>query len=76
MGSEMCIRDRVKGRLARGVVLSRHRPSSAREISRTVYCNRLDIEPGDLFRVPPASSSDKHNQEASGKDPDPQKPLF
>jgi len=67
---------RVKGRLARGVVLSRHRPSSAREISRTVYCNRLDIEPGDLFRVPPASSSDKHNQEASGKDPDPQKPLF
>jgi topoisomerase-4 subunit A len=38
----------VKGRGAAGVTVTKHRASSAREISETVYCNRLGLDPSEL----------------------------
>ncbi len=41
----------VKGRGAAGITVTKHRASSAREISEAVYCNRLDLDPSELVKA-------------------------
>jgi topoisomerase-4 subunit A len=75
----------VKGRSANGVVLTKHKVSSVKEISKNVYCNRLDMDPGDLFGSSyekissPAESASDSGKEAPEKPSKPSKnpePLF
>ena len=73
----------VKGRGANGVTLTRHKVSSVRAISESVYCNRLDLEPETLSEIAsPSQSADKSDApeppsaSANGKVRGEQKGLF
>lgn len=52
----------VKGRGAQGVTLTPHKISSVRDISETVYCNRLDTTPDQL---PPRAGESSDCEEPS-----------
>jgi topoisomerase-4 subunit A len=74
----------VKGRGARGVLLTKHKVSSTKPISERVYCDRMEISSGELPAVcqdsvpkedakknapPEASTSDRKADEDSDSDP-------